>query len=78
MTDETTARHCTACGAVSEEELNRIDWAASRRNLTRSQFVRNACLIATTLIARPEAGRQVHEVLTGTEERKVARSEEEA
>lgn len=39
-------RTCTACGAVSDSELARIDAAAARRGLSRSEFVRSASLFA--------------------------------
>lgn len=56
-------RDCTACGAVRADELDRIDRAATRRGLTRSEFVRSACLVAASLQERSEAGRRIRGIL---------------
>lgn len=63
MNNATTARPCTACGAVSEVELGQIDQAARRRGITRSQFVRSACVLVAGLTARPKIERRVRKVV---------------
>lgn len=56
-------RTLTACAAVSDEEMDRIDRAASRRGLSRSEFIRSAALFCAGLQDRPEAGRRVRAIL---------------
>lgn len=60
MPDRTTS----ACGAVRKGELEAIDQAAASRGMTRSEFVRSACLIMARVQAQPDARRRMHRVVS--------------
>lgn len=56
-------RTSVACGAMTPDELDQVDRAAGKRGLTRSQFVRSACLVVAGLVERPAVGREVRRAL---------------
>lgn len=56
-------RKATVCGAVTDDEQERVDRAAARRGMTRSEFVRSAAIFCAGLQDRPEAGRRVRAIL---------------